>query len=220
MAETQALSDLPEQIPIFPLAGVLLLPGGRLPLNIFEPRYLEMTSEAMRGDRMIGMLQPENPNDTAYEPVVYQTGCAGRITSFEETDDGRYVIILSGVIRFRIVRELIERNSQYRQVIVDWRPFAHDIESPDESVVDRERLLPSLLAYLKLAGIEVDRQAIENAPSTVLVDQLAMICPFQPSEKQAILESEDLLERGQVMTALIEMALLGRQGGESPDTSH
>jgi len=214
MGETMRLSDLPGRIPIFPLAGVLLLPRGRLPLNIFEPRYLEMTRDAMAGAKLIGMVQPEDPADPAFEPAIYPVGCAGRITSFEETDDGRYIIVLTGLARFRVARELA-RDSLYRQVEADWQPYAADLETPDESGIDRERLVPALGAYLKAAGIEIEPRAVAAAPGAVLVDQLSMVCPFQPGEKQALLEAPDLSERARVMLALMEMALLAGQG-EAP----
>jgi hypothetical protein len=215
MSEAIAFAELPGRIPVFPLAGVLLLPRGRLPLNIFEPRYLEMTRDAMAGHKLIGMIQPEDPLDPAHDPAIYAIGCAGRITRFEETGDGRYIIVLTGLARFRIAREL-ERATGYRQVEADWRAFADDLAPPDEAGVDRARLLPPLKAYLRAAGIEIEAQVVDNAPSAVLVDQLAMICPFQPGEKQALLEAPDLPERARVMTALIEMALLGSEAAPAP----
>jgi uncharacterized protein len=210
MNEATRLSDLPDCIPVFPLAGVLLLPGGRLPLNIFEPRYLEMTRDAMAAAKLIGMVQPEDPTDPAFEPAIYPVGCAGRITSFEETSDGRYVIVLTGLLRFRIAREL-QRETLYRQVEAEWRPYEADLEAPDESGIDRARLVPALSAYLKAAGIEIEPRAVAAAPSAVLVDRLSMICPFQPGEKQALLEAPSLAERARVMLALMEMALLAGQ---------
>jgi len=214
-----SLDELPERLAVFPLAGVLLLPGGRLPLNIFEPRYLAMTRDAMASTRLIGMIQPEDPRDAAFEPALYEVGCAGRITSFDETDDGRFIIVLTGLARFRVAREL-ERQTPYRQVLADWRPYDGDLRSTEEEQVDRARLLPALQVYLKLSGIEIDRRAVERAPNTVLVDQLAMICPFEPGEKQALLEVPSLVERAELMTALIEMALLARRSGEPKSTAH
>ncbi|MDP6706481.1 MAG: LON peptidase substrate-binding domain-containing protein [Alphaproteobacteria bacterium] len=215
-AETKAL---PERIPVFPLPGVLLLPGGRLPLNIFEQRYLDMTRDAWDSTRLIGMIQPEDPTDSAFEPALYRVGCAGRITSFDETDDGRYIIVLTGQARFRIVTEL-DRETLYRQIVADWQPYLADLGTEDEGGVDRERLLPALHAYLTLNGIEVEWRAVEKAPATVLVNQLAMVCPFSPGEKQALLEAADLTERSRVMTALVEMALLAHQGGDTEGARH
>jgi hypothetical protein len=219
MPETETMAALPERLAVFPLSGVLLLPGGRLPLNIFEERYLEMTRDAMATTRLIGMVQPEDPTDRGFEPALYSVGCAGRITSFDETEDGRFLIVLTGHSRFRITAEL-ERQTRYRQVAADWRPYGGDLAPEDASGVDRERLLPALYAYLTLNDIEIDRQALQKAPAVVLVNQMAMVCPFQPSEKQALLEAVDLAERGRVMTALVEMALLARQGGGPQDAPH
>jgi Lon protease-like protein len=219
MPETETTAALPERIPVFPLSGVLLLPGGRLPLNIFEERYLEMTRDAMATTRLIGMVQPEDPADLGFEPALYAIGCAGRITSFDETEDGRFLIVLTGHSRFRIAAEL-ERETRYRQVSADWRPYAADLEPEDASGVDRERLLPALHAYLTLNDIEVDLRALQKAPAPVIINQMAMVCPFAPSEKQALLEAVDLTERGRVMTALVEMALLAHQGGGPQDAPH
>lgn len=218
MSETKpAPVTLPETIPIFPLAGVLLLPGGKLPLNIFEPRYLDMVRDAMAGERVVGMVQPTDPLHNSHTPEIYQTGCAGRITSFRETDDGRFLIMLNGFCRFEIDREL-DATTKYRQVIANWAPYASDIcLGQEEGDVDRTRLLPALQAYLKLNSMPADWQAIESAPSNTLVDYLAMICPFEPSEKQALLECPDVCERSRVMTALIEMAIVQKTRGSNDD---
>ena len=219
MPEAESIARLPDRIPVFPLSGVLLLPGGRLPLNIFEPRYLEMIADAMADAKLVGMIQPEDPDDRAHEPSIYQTGCVGHISSFKETDDGRYVIVLTGLARFRIEREL-DVATGYRQVIPDWQAFSGDLDEEDDSGVDRERLMPALHAYLNQSGIEIDWSTIETAPSAVIVNQLSMICPFQPSEKQALLEAWDLNERSRVMTALVEMALLAHRSGGAPSAAH
>ena len=219
MPEPESISLLPDRIPVFPLPGVLLLPGGRLPLNIFEPRYLEMIADAMADAKLVGMIQPEDPDDRAHEPSIYQTGCVGHISSFKETDDGRYVIVLTGLARFRIEREL-DVSTGYRQVIPDWQAFSGDLDEEDDSGVDRERLMPALHAFLNQCGIEIDWSTIETAPSAVIVNQLSMICPFQPSEKQALLEAWDLNERSRVMTALVEMALLAHRSGGAPSAAH
>ncbi len=219
MPENETIAALPERIAVFPLSGVLLLPGGRLPLNIFEARYLEMTRDAMATTRLIGMVQPEDPADLGPEPALYSVGCAGRITHFDETEDGRFLIVLTGHSRFRIAAEL-ERQTRYRQVVADWRTYSADLEPEDESGVDRERLLPALHAYLTLNDIEVDRHALEKAATPVIVNQMAMVCPFAPSEKQALLEAFDLTERSRVMTALVEMALLAHQASGPQDAAH
>lgn len=200
-------ADLPPVIPIFPLAGVLLLPGCRLPLNIFEPRYVSMTRDALDGHGLIGMVQPTDPNARAHAPPVYANGCAGRIVEHRDTPDGRILLMLAGLARFRIVEELAA-TTLYRQVHTDWQGFPADFEEPPEGAVDRPALLSALRRYLDRSGIPADWSAIEAAPDSALVDCLAMICPFQPSEKQALLEAPDLAARARLMASLMEMATL------------
>ena len=197
--------DLPRVVPIFPLPGVLLLPGGRLPLNIFEPRYLAMVRDALSGERTIGMIQPcaEAPDVGAAR--VYETGCAGRITAFSETDDGRYLITLTGVIRFDVERELPPIEG-YRRVVADYGRFRGDLEE-EASEIDRERFLETLGCYFEANGIEGDWKAIEEAGDAALVTSMAMICPFAAPEKQALLEAMSLPERARTMTAIMEMAV-------------
>lgn len=217
----------PRQLPIFPLAGVLLLPRGRLPLNIFEPRYLAMVEDALAGDRMIGMVQPTDPACRLREPAVYGTGCAGRITSFAETEDGRYLITLTGVSRFAIMREL-EGQRGYRRVAADWDRFTGDLIDPLERAgnlsdgcgLDRPRLLAGLKGYFKMQGLSVDWKAIDGTPDERLVTSLAMICPFSPSEKQALLETPDLPERAKLLIALVEMAILNGHEGDGGALRH
>ncbi len=213
---------LPEVLPIFPLTGVLLLPRGRLPLNIFEPRYLAMTRDALGGERLVGMVQPSDPaRDGAGEmnPPVYPVGCAGRITQFSETDDGRYLITLTGVSRFRIAKEL-PLLSGYRRVVPDWRPFAHDRAAPGEPGFDRERLIRGLRSYFAQRQIAADFEAIEKAPGEYLVTSIAMACPFAPSEKQALLEAADPDARAGLLTALVEMAAIEPTTEDSGGTRH
>lgn len=212
MHHPPGFEELPRTLPVFPLAGVLLLPGGRLPLNIFEPRYVAMVRDAMMGTQVIGMVQPVDPRSPAGRPEIYLTGCAGKISAFSETDDGRYLITLTGVCRFAIVEELTTA-TPYRQILASFARYRRDLSGDDPKDVDRKRLLPALRAYLDMHRIPVDWQALERTPSDLLVNSLAMICPFEPSEKQALLEAHDLTERGRVMTALIEMALLQRSSG-------
>ncbi len=197
--------DLPRVVPIFPLPGVLLLPGGRLPLNIFEPRYLAMVRDALSGERTIGMIQPcaEAPDVGAAR--VYETGCAGRITAFSETDDGRYLITLTGAIRFDVERELPPIEG-YRRVVADYGRFRGDLEE-EASEIDRERFLETLGCYFEANGIEGDWKAIEEAGDAALVTSMAMICPFAAPEKQALLEAMSLPERARTMTAIMEMAV-------------
>jgi len=208
------IDQLPEIVPIFPLTGVLLLPRGKLPLNVFEPRYLAMTEDALSGNRMIGIIQPSDPLSRASVPPVYPIGCAGRITSFSETDDGRYLITLTGVCRFETVRELpIVRG--YRRVDVSWERFAADLEESGPALFDRARLVEGLKTYFKIQGISANWDAIDSTPDERLVTSLAMICPFEPSEKQALLECGSLSERASMMVAIIEMSVLDKRGGDT-----
>ena len=220
---------LPDILPIFPLVGVLLLPRARLPLNIFEPRYLAMTRDALGGERLIGMVQPSDPGAAgtgidspgigAMNPPVYPIGCAGRITQFSETDDGRFLLTLSGVSRFRIVDEL-PLLFGYRRVVPDWRPFAHDRDRPGDPGFDRARLIRGLKIFFSGREISADWEAIEKAPAEHLVTSIAMACPFAPSEKQALLEAADPDERARLLTTLVEMAALKPTAEESGGTRH
>lgn len=217
MSERPGVAALCETLPIFPLAGVLLLPRGRLPLNIFEPRYLAMIRDALANDRLIGMVQPSDPNQPASgNPPVYPTGCAGRITSFAETDDGRYLITLTGLCRFRI-REELPLLSGYRRVVPKWDEFASDLRNPREPGFDRARLMRGLRAYFEKHQIKADWESIETVPGERLITSIAMVCPFEPSEKQALLEARDVDERARLLTAMVEMALLENpsEGGSS-----
>ena len=210
MSERHEGGALPAIIPIFPLTGILLLPRARLPLNIFEPRYLAMTSDALAGERLIGMVQPSDPNASlAGSPPVFPTGCAGRITSFAETDDGRYLITLTGISRFRI-REELPLQRGYRRIVAGWDGFAHDRQADDDAGFDRDRLVRGLKAYFQQQQIGADWEAIGKAPGERLVASIAMICPFEPSEKQALLEAHDLAARAELLTAIVEMAVLQR----------
>ncbi|MGE3622314.1 MAG: LON peptidase substrate-binding domain-containing protein [Bdellovibrionales bacterium] len=198
-------SALPEILPIFPLSGVLLLPRGRLPLNIFEPRYLEMVEHALGHGRLIGMVQPSVAEGPEPFPPVYHVGCAGRITSFSETEDGRFLINLTGTCRFRITEELpMERG--FRRVKPNWEKFLNDLGAPDEAEIDREKLLGVLRGYFKQHSIAADWNAVQNTNNETLVSSLAMICPLASNEKQALLEADDLSARADLLMALLEMA--------------
>jgi len=209
MSERLGGTALPSILPIFPLTGVLLLPRGRLPLNIFEPRYLAMTRDALAGERVIGMVQPSDPRVGGDNPPVYPTGCAGRITSYSETDDGRFLIALTGISRFRI-REELPLLEGYRRVVPEWSEFAGDLLTEDEPGFDRDRLLRGLRAYFEHYKMQADWDAITSVPGERLVTSIAMICPFEPSEKQALLEAPDLEERARLLTAIVEMAALNQ----------
>lgn len=207
--------DLPDSLPIFPLNGVLLLPGGQLPLNIFEPRYLAMTDAALRDSRLIGMVQPrEIPRNLSDDDTVavYETGCAGRITHFEETGDGRYLITLTGVARFKIAEEQPLLGG-YRRVKPQWT-YPKDKETADCLGIDRAHLTHMLEEYFSLQGLNCDWQAIEGAPDNRLITCLAMICPFDAREKQALLEAECCKARAKLFMTLLEMALSGPCDGK------
>jgi Lon protease-like protein len=198
-------SALPDELPIFPLAGVLLLPRGRLPLNIFEPRYVAMIDSALAKGRLVGMVQPNIADSQEPQPPIYHIGCAGRITSFTETDDGRYLISLTGICRFAVAEELpIERG--FRRVKPDWQKFISDIGATDEAEIDRDKLLGILRGYFKMQNIAADWNAVQNTSNETLVSSLAMICPLASNEKQALLEAPDLVSRADMLMALLEMA--------------
>ena len=202
--------ELPREIPIFPLPGALLLPHARLPLNIFEPRYLAMTRDALQADRIIGMIQPEAAEDLrAAQVATYRTGCAGRIVQFAETPDGRYMITLAGLCRFDKGQELPLKDG-YRRIVALFGPYRGDMEPRAEGragAIERERLLAKLKQFLERHDIGADWKAIEKAPDEQLVNALAMMCPFGPSEKQALLEAPSVGERCETMIALLEMAV-------------
>jgi uncharacterized protein len=207
MVVSDLSGGIPTRFPIFPLPGAILLPGGNLPLNIFEPRYLQMTRDAMRTDRVIGMMQP--CDDTLGErPDVYQVGCAGRITSFAETEDGRYLITLTGLCRYDILEEL-PVTTPYRQVIASFDRWKSDLEQPSPSDSVRPTLTTALRAYFDVKDISADWAQIEAAPLAGLITSLAMICPFEPCEKQALLEADGAEERAEVLIALLQMGALG-----------
>ncbi|MEQ8604900.1 MAG: LON peptidase substrate-binding domain-containing protein [Marivibrio sp.] len=208
-----SFQQLPPTLPVFPLDGVLLLPRGMLPLNIFEPRYLNMIEDALKSDRMIGMIQPSAPAARSdKEPPLYETGCAGRIVAFEETDDGRFLISLKGVARFHVTEELATTRG-YRRVRPDWAGFETDLEEAPHGAVARDKLFKSLRAFFKAQEIEASWDALNETPDERLVNSLAMICPFEASEKQALLEADSVAKRAEVLTALVEMAVLDTGGG-------
>jgi Lon protease-like protein len=209
-----SVGDLPRELPVFPLAGVLLLPRGRLPLNIFEKRYLAMFDDAIGGDRLIGMIQPSDAAADNVAPPLYSVGCAGRITSFSETGDGRYLVALDGVARFRVVEELEQRRG-YRRVTAEWSPYAADL-GEDAGSVDRHRLTDLLQAYFRQQQLSANWEAIGQAPDETLVTSLAMICPFEPPEKQALLEADCLSDRAKLMMSLLEIAIAGHGAGTHP----
>jgi len=212
--------SLPDIIPVFPLAGALLLPRGQMPLNIFEPRYLAMVDDALRsGDRLIGMIQPDpaHPGPDEAKPELFRIGCVGRITQFAESGDGRYLIQLTGISRFRIEEELAVATA-YRQCRITAKPFADDFTArKGEAEVDRKALLRALTAFLDANNLKADWDGIENAPNEALVNALAMMSPYGAAEKQALLEAPDLKSRAEILVAVTEIEL-AKSGtpGETP----
>lgn len=207
--------DLPQVIPVFPLPGAILLPRGQLPLNIFEPRYLNMIDDAMAGDRIIGMIQTSG--GTTRLPSLTAVGCAGRITSFAETSDGRYLITLTGVARFRVASEM-PTQTPYRQVRAVFAPFESDLTPPTADDFDREEFLVALKTYLERRQLEIDWETAEAAPPEALINSLAMALPFEPAEKQALLESASLDDRGAVLTALMRIDAAETGDGDTPSS--
>ncbi len=211
MSDDPDADRLPSKIPIFPLTGALLMPQGRLPLDIFEPRYIAMVEDVIRGDRLIGMVQPveADAEERQHEPAVHATGCAGRITQFKETADRRFEIVLEGFSRFDIESELEGRNG-YRVVLANWDRFEED-RSGDESLDGalRAKLLQSLDRFLAARGVVPDEGAIGELNGAELVAAIAMACPFHAIEKQAVLESEAVSARAELLTTLLDMAAHG-----------
>ena len=222
--------QLPMRIPIFPLPSALLLPGGQLPLNIFEPRYLAMVTHALATPtRLIGMVQPldnhaggdianddiANDNiandDGADAAGLFETGCAGRLSFFQESDDGRFVIALNGVCRFHRLRQELDPNG-FLVADVDWQPFANDLRV-DVSALDRDPLIKVMKRYFDMKGFETDWTQIENSDNHQLLATLSMICPFEVAEKQALLEADSMAKRADLLIAMMEMALHDETGG-------
>ncbi|CAH1664731.1 Peptidase S16 [Hyphomicrobiales bacterium] len=214
----EGAGDCPEVIPLFPLSGALLLPRGQMPLNIFEPRYLAMIDDALRAERVIGMIQPEPETGRQPEiPPLLRIGCIGRITQFAETGDGRYIVTLTGISRFRLVDELPVATA-YRQARVDYEPFVTDfVARTGEDAVDRKGLLKALRDFAKANDLKIDWKGVNEAPNEALVNALSMMCPFGPREKQALLEAPTLKDRAEVLVAITEIELA--RGGNDPDTT-
>jgi uncharacterized protein len=211
--------DLADVIPVFPLAGALLLPRGQMPLNIFEPRYLAMVDDAFRsGRRLIGMIQPDPAHPgPENKPTLFRIGCIGRVTQFAESGDGRYLIRLTGIARFRIDHEL-QVSTPYRQCRVSYTDFIGDFTArKGEEEVDRQSLLRALSDFLKANDLKADWQGIESAPNEALVNALAMMSPYGTAEKQALLEAPDLKTRAEILIAVTEIELAKKiAGGETP----
>jgi Lon protease-like protein len=206
--------DLPQVIPVFPLDGALLLPHASRPLNIFEPRSLNLVDDAMAAERVIGMVQTTS-GGARERPLLAPVGCAGRITSFAETPDGRYVITLTGLARFRLGEEL-PASTPYRRARVDFAPFEGDLAPLSDQAGDREPLLDPLRRYLQHRGMRIDWSAVEAAPVEPLVNSLAMALPFDGAEQQALLEAPSLAERRQTLITLLEID--GAVGDDEPSS--
>lgn len=205
MRDQQTGGLLPGRIPVFPLRGAILLPRAQLPLNIFEPRYLAMTDYALGHGRLIGMARPRHEDDV--NPTLYDVGCAGRISSFMETGDGRYLLTLTGISRFRITSERLA-DGGFRLADVDWSSFTLDrYQEPEENDLLRERVIELLMRYLENVGLRADWDSIEGASAETIINSVAVTCPFEPDEKQAILEAKTIEDRGETLIALMEMSI-------------
>jgi len=213
----ESIGALPENFAVFPLDGVLLLPRGQLPLNIFEPRYLKMFEDVLAQGRFLGVIQRQAPTrqEEADGPSkLMKTGCLGRVTSFSETDDGRVVVSLTGVARFDVRQEL-DVVTPYRQVSADFRPYESDLVADVGAFdVNREALLDVVRRYLDANGMTADWEGIENSGNEALVNSLSIISPYGPQEKQALLEAETLAQRAEILIALTEMVLAQMPSGE------
>ena len=210
---------MPDKLAVFPLSGVILLPRARLPLNVFEPRYLSMVQDVLgMPGRMIGIVQPSDVTTPGNaEPKLYNVGCVGRITSFNETEDGRFLISLTGVCRFA-VREELDVKLPYRMVKPDWSAYADDFDEPADEEIDRDRLMEAIKRYFKMHDIAADWTAVQGTPTDALIASLVMIAPLAPNEKQALLESPNLNSRAEMLTTLMEMAIFPR--GEAEGSKH
>lgn len=208
-------SDLPDTIPVFPLPGALMLPRARLPLHIFEPRYLAMIEDCLKTKhRLIGMIQPRaTPSgDTRLQAI----GCAGRLTGFSETEDGRYMITLSGISRFR-VKEEVQGFTPYRRCLVDWQPFARDLgPAEDDRGFKREAFITLLARYFTAMELSTDWDSLKDADPELLINSLSMLCPLSPEDKQALLEAPSLDTRRETLVTLMEFALRGGADEERP----
>lgn len=207
-------ADLPETIPLFPLSGALLLPRARLPLHIFEPRYLQMLEDMMKTpQRLVGMVQPRDIPGSE-EKKLHAIGCAGRLTGFSETEDGRYMITLSGISRFRLIAD-VQGFSPYLRGNVDWGPFARDLGSAEgDSHFDRNAFMDLLARYFHAMELSTDWGSLADAEEELLINSLSMLCPFSPEDKQALLEAPSLETRRETLVTLIEFALRGGTDGE------
>ena len=210
------LSELPDTIPVFPLPGALLLPRARLPLHIFEPRYLAMLEDVMKTTtRLVGMIQPHE-GQTGSATGLHAIGCAGRLTSFSETEDGRYMITLAGISRFRVLSE-VEGFTPYRRCNVSWTGFDRDTGKVEKDPgLNRDTFFPALRAFFDAEELRTDWESLQEADDELLINSLSMLCPFEPEDKQALLEAPSLVTRRETLVTLIEFSLRGGRSGEDP----
>jgi len=215
MKQIFSTSNLPQTIPVFPLLNAFLLPRARLPLNIFEPRYLAMLDDVLKTEqRLIGMVQPREAPPSTGDPQLHQIGCAGRVTSFTETEDGRYMVTLSGISRFRILAQNTGF-TPYTRADVDWDSFHSDLGKVDaDNGFDRSGFLKVLQRFFDKSEMAGDWNNFKGANEELLINSLAMMCPFKPEEKQALLEAPSLQTRRETLVTLMEFAL---RGGENED---
>jgi Lon protease-like protein len=214
MLRYRSIEDLPPSIPIFPLTGALLLPRGHLPLNVFEPRYLAMVDVALSGSRLIGMIQPLDADSPAGTPALSRVGCAGRIVSWRETDDGRMLVTLQGVCRFRVAEE-VDTPTPYRLVRADYAPYLGDLAETAPETFPRKRVIGALKDYLSRRELKADWESVMSAPPDMLVNALTMLCPFEPAEKQALLEAQGWSDRVETLVALLQLSGAPSPGGSS-----
>lgn len=209
-------SDLPDTIPVFPLPGALLLPRSRLPLHIFEPRYLAMIEDTMKTPtRLIGMIQPRNAQGSS-DSKLHSIGCAGRLTAFSETEDGRYMVTLSGISRFRVLEE-VNGFSPYRRCRVSWNSFERDLGPTEKDPgLNRDTFFPSLRSFFDAEELRTDWDSLEDAEDELLINSLSMLCPFEPEDKQALLEAPSLETRRETLVTLIQFSLRGGVANEDP----
>jgi Lon protease-like protein len=213
MSKSFSLADLPQVIPVFPLPGALLLPRARLPLNIFEPRYLAMLEDTLKTpDRLVGMVQPVDAPDGKMSGRLHHIGCAGRVTAMQETEDGRYLITLRGISRFRLLEQQ-DGFAPYLRARVDWSSFERDLGREElDTSFDRPAFLKVLARYFRTAQLSSDWDSMKEADEELLINSLSILCPFDPEEKQALLEAPTLENRRETLVTLMEFALRG--GGD------
>ncbi|SEW45735.1 hypothetical protein SAMN04488515_3377 [Cognatiyoonia koreensis] len=206
-------SELPDTIPVFPLPGALLLPRARLPLHLFEPRYLAMCDDMLKtSTRLVGMVQPYDAPDK--DGKLHTIGCAGKLTAFSETEDGRYMVTLSGISRFRIVEE-VEGFTPYRRCKVDWSGFDRDLGPAEkDDTFNRDEFMQTLGRFFDDQGLRTDWESLGDAEDELLINSLSMLCPFEPEDRQALLEAPSLTTRRETLVTLIEFALRGGNSEE------